>query len=153
MMDVYRISKCQYIDDLKGTGSAAYTGRWHSKGTYILYTAASPSLALLESVVHLSTIPLLDYCMISLKIPDDNVLIMDIASLPPYWADNPAHSSLGMIGDKFVKANKYLAMRVPSVIMPEEYNVLINPNHKDFEKVTINYRRKIPIDRRFFKTV
>ena len=151
MMDVYRISKCQYIDDLRGTGSAAYTGRWHSKGTYILYTAVSPSLALLESVVHLSTIPLLDYCMISLKIPDDNVLMMDISSLPPYWADNPAHPSLSIIGDKFVKANKYLAMQIPSAIMPEEYNVLINPNHKDFEKVDINYKRKIPIDRRFFK--
>ena len=150
-MDVYRISKCQYIDDLKGTGSAAYTGRWHSKGTYILYTAASPSLALLESVVHLSSIPLQDYCMISLKLPDDNVLVMEIASLPPYWADNPAHPSLCIIGDKFAKANKYLAMKIPSAIIPEEYNILINPNHKDFERVKINYKRKIPIDRRFFK--
>lgn len=152
MIDVYRISKCQYIHDLKGTGAAAYGGRWHSKGTYILYSALTPSLALLESVVHISKIPLVDYCMISLKIPDDNVIVMNIAALPSYWSENPASPSLSIIGDKFVKENKYLAMKIPSAIMPEDYNVLINPNHKDFEKVKVNYTRNVPIDNRFFKT-
>ncbi|MBS1749945.1 MAG: RES family NAD+ phosphorylase [Bacteroidetes bacterium] len=152
MTDVYRISKCQYINDLKGTGAASYAGRWHSKGTYILYTALTASLALLESVVHISGIPLIDYCMISLKIPDENIIVMNITGLPSYWSEHPAHSSLGIIGDKFVKENKYLAMKIPSAIMPEDYNVLINPNHKDFEKVKVNYTRKVPIDNRFFKT-
>ena len=46
-MKVYRISKCEYIEDLEGTGAARYPGRWNSKGVYILYTAATPSLALL----------------------------------------------------------------------------------------------------------
>lgn len=150
MRTVYRISKCMYIDDLKGTGAAAYAGRWHSKGTYILYTASSPSLALLESVVHMAGIPLVDYCMICLEIPDDNIVKTNIKDLPNNWYFNPAPGALGMIGDNFIKQNEHLALEVPSVIMPEETNLLLNPNHADFSKVKIIYRRNIPIDTRFF---
>lgn len=151
MKKVYRISKCAYIDDLKGTGAAQFGGRWHSKGTHILYTADSPSLALLESVVHIAAIPRLDYCMICLEIPDDRILKINIADLPHNWDFNPAPNGLGIIGDNFIKRNEYLAMEVPSVIIVEESNILLNPNHKDFSKINTLYKRKIPIDKRFFE--
>ena len=150
MRKVYRISKCVHIDDLKGTGAAAYAGRWHSKGTYILYTANSPSLALLESVVHMAAIPLLDYCMICLEIPSEKIVKVEIKDLPTNWYTNPAPGVLGAIGDNFIRKNEYLGLEIPSAIMAEETNILLNPNHPDFLKVKVNYRRTIPIDKRFF---
>lgn len=150
MRNVYRISKCLYIDDLRGTGAAAFAGRWHSKGTYILYTANSPSLALLESVVHMAGIPLVDYCMVCLEIPDDKIAKTNIKDLPNNWYSNPSPGALGIIGDNFIKQNEHLALEVPSAIMPEETNLLLNPNHVDFPKVKVSYRRTIPIDKRFF---
>lgn len=150
MRKVYRISKCMYIDDLKGTGAAAFAGRWHSKGTYILYTASSPSLAMLESVVHMAGIPLVDYCMICLEIPDEKIVKLDIKDLPDNWYVNPAPGALCAIGDNFIKKNEHIGIEVPSAIMPEETNILLNPNYIHFSKVKIMYRRTIPIDRRFF---
>ena len=150
MRNVYRISKCRYIDDLKGTGAAAYAGRWHSKGTHILYTANSPSLALLESVVHMAGIALVDYCLICLEIPDDKIIKKNVRDLPNNWYANPSPGALSMIGDNFIRQNEYLAIEIPSAIMPEENNLLLNPNHVDFLKVKIVYRRNIPIDQRFF---
>ena len=148
MRKVYRISKCIYIEDLKGTGAANYAGRWHSKGTYILYTAATASLALLESVAHIAAIPEDDYCMLCIEIPEDSILTIDIKDLPGNWYANPSPGSLAAIGDYFVRENQYLALQLPSAIMPEDNNILINPNHKDFVKVKVLYRRTIPIDKR-----
>lgn len=151
-MRVYRISKCAYISDLQGTGAAQYPGRWHSKGTYILYTAATPSLALLESVVHISNIAVASYCMLCLSIPENKILVITAAELPANWFSNPAPDSLRSIGDSFIRENKFLALKIPSAIMPEENNFLLNPAHADFKNVSVVYTRNIPIDERFLKT-
>ena len=150
-MKVYRISKCDFISDLHGTGAASYPGRWHSKGTYILYTAGSPSLALLESVVHLSNIIVSSYCMICLSVPEDKIKSITVAELPANWFVNPPADLLKNIGDQFINKNKFLALKIPSAIMPEENNYLLNPGHPDFKKVSIVYTRTIPIDERFLR--
>lgn len=150
-MNVYRISKCAYIDDLTGKGSASYSGRWHSKGTYILYTAATSSLALLESVVHISALTTIDFCMICLDIPDNNITVLQEEHLPQDWYANPAPDKCKLFGDHFILQNKFLALKLPSAIMPEENNFLLNPNHPDFQLVRIVYKRNIPIDERLLK--
>jgi RES domain-containing protein len=150
-MKVYRISKCKYIDDLSGAGAAVFPGRWHSKGTYILYTASTPSLALLESVVHISNIIVADYCMICLEIPGDKILEIGIEDLPNDWFENPPPDKLKFYGDTFIAETKFLALKLPSAIMPEESNFLLNPHHKDFKLVKKIYTRNIPIDRRLLK--
>lgn len=147
-MVVYRISKCKFINDLKGTGAAAYGGRWHSKGTYVLYTSEAASLALLESVVHISNIAAFGYCMLCLKIPDDNIKEMRVDDLPEKWNENPPPDMLKSIGDAFVRENKFFALKLPSAILPEESNYLLNPNHPDFKKVTVLYTKSVNIDAR-----
>jgi len=147
-MLVYRISKCKYIEDLSGLGAATYPGRWNGKGTYILYTAQNPSLALLESVVHFSKIPGMNYCMIAIDIPDDRIVEMKLSDLPAGWESNPPSEQLKTFGNKFVKEGKYFAMKVPSAILFEENNILLNPNHRDFEKVKIVSKRNLTIDER-----
>ena len=150
-MKVYRISKCEYISDLEGTGAARYPGRWNSKGVYILYTAATPSLALLESVVHISNIAVSSYCMICLSAPANKIKTVASSELPANWFVNPPIDALKHIGDSFIKENKFLALKIPSAIMPEENNYLLNPGHPDFKQVSTVYIRNIPIDERFLK--
>ncbi|MEJ7737915.1 MAG: RES family NAD+ phosphorylase [Chitinophagaceae bacterium] len=150
-MKVYRISKCNYIDDLTGKGSAGYPGRWHSKGTYILYTAATSSLALLESVVHLSALTMTDFCIVCLDIPDNNIAILKNDDLPGDWHMYPPPDKCKMLGDNFIVQGKYLALQLPSAVMPEENNFLLNPNHPDFKLVRVVYKRSMPIDQRLSK--
>lgn len=150
-MKVYRISKCQYIDDLSGTGAALYGGRWHSKGNYLVYTAATPSLALLESVVHISNIQVTGYCMICIDIPGDSLEEKKIEDLPANWFINPAPDALQKVGNSFISDNQFLALKLPSAIMPEESNYLLNPHHDLFKKVKVLYKRTVPIDDRLIK--
>lgn len=150
-MKVYRISNCKFIDDLKGTGAASFSGRWHNKGTYILYTAASPSLSLLESVVHISNIATVNYCMICLEIPEGSITTINANELPANWFENPPPDILKNIGDHFIFNNRYLALQLPSAIMPEESNYLINPNHPLFKQVKVVYKRNLAVDKRLVK--
>ncbi|MFT3904255.1 MAG: RES family NAD+ phosphorylase [Niabella sp.] len=150
-MKVYRISKCAYIDDLSGTGASRYPGRWHSKGTFVLYTAASPSLAMLESVVHITTIVKLDLCMLCLEIPEDSIAEILPTQLPEKWFVNPPPDSIKQFGDSFAMAKKYLALKVPSAVMPEEHNILLNPAHPLFKKVKVVYSRQLRVDERLLK--
>lgn len=150
-MKIYRISKCRFINDLSGTGAALYGGRWNSKGNYALYTAETPSLALLESVVHISNIPATSYCMITLEIPDTKITEIKIDALPKNWQQQPPPDALKKFGDRFIAESKFLALKIPSVIIPEESNYLINPKHTDFKKIKLLSNRPISIDERLMK--
>ncbi|MCH5598513.1 RES family NAD+ phosphorylase [Niabella ginsengisoli] len=148
MMKVYRISKCKYIDDLTGTGASVYSGRWHNKGTHILYTAASPSLAMLETIVHISNVVVDETCLICIELPDVPVMEIPIKTLQDGWFKNPSPENLRFIGDEFIKEKKYFSLKVPSAVMPEESNYLLNPAHSAFSKIKVVYTRTIPIDAR-----
>lgn len=148
-MQVYRIAKCRFVDDLAGRGAALYGGRWNSKDTHLLYTAATPALALLESVAHLGGIVAEDYCMITLELPAaKSIHTITSDNLPPGWNGHPPMPTTRAIGDAFVKAGSHLALHLPSAILEEEWNVLINPRHKAFGEVKVVARRKIEIDSR-----
>ena len=147
-MLTYRIADCRYINDLSGKGAALYGGRWNSIDTYIVYTAQTHALALLETIVHIGRIPDNGCCMISIDIPDNSIQTYDSKLLPADWYKSPAPDHLKIIGDKFVEAGEYLVLKVPSAVMPEEHNYLINPRHKDFKKIKIVGGRDLNIDGR-----
>jgi len=147
-MVVYRITKCAYNKDLTGAGAAINGGRWNSKGVFVLYTSATPSLALLETVVHLSVIPKESFCLATIRIPEDKIAELEITDLPFDWAVYPAPGKLKAIGDKFISENKYLAMKIPSAVVPVENNILINPRHPDFEKVRLLSSEEVLLDAR-----
>ncbi len=147
-MIVYRISPCMYNRDLSGMGAAMYGGRWNSKGTYIVYASMTPSLAMLETVVHLSVIPTDEYCIAQINIPDDSIDELNISELPSGWNLYLAPDTLKLIGDRFVSEHKYLALRIPSAIVNLESNILINPRHPDFKKVRLISSENILIDKR-----
>ena len=147
-MKVYRISKIQYINDLSGYGAAHYPGRWNSKGTFVLYTAATAALALLESVVHMDKLLRTGYSLATIVLPETSISIVDIDDLPAGWDSFPPQENLKKFGDLFVKSSVYLALQIPSSIMPEDYNFLINPQHPQFNQVKIESVRELKIDSR-----
>jgi RES domain-containing protein len=149
-MIVYRISDCKYICDLSGMGAYLFGGRWHSVGTYVVYIAQSRSLALLENVVHWGRIKNSVLCTAEIEIPDNSITTLTIADLPDDWASNPSPDRLKMIGDNFIKAGKHLVLKIPSSLVMEEHNYLINPNHTLFTKVKILTNGPIKIDERLF---
>ncbi|MGB3077868.1 MAG: RES family NAD+ phosphorylase, partial [Saprospiraceae bacterium] len=138
-MIVYRLSKSVHALDLSGKGAEKNGGRWNSKGTALIYTSETRALCMAEIAVHtpLGILPQ-DYELIAIEFPEHTkVLEPDLKSFPADWRSIPHAHSTQEIGDQFVKANKYLVMKVPSVIVPGEFNYLINPNHKDMKSVKI----------------
>jgi RES domain-containing protein len=149
-MIVYRISDDRYVTDLSGKGAALYGGRWNSKDIYVVYTAESRALALLEAVVHIGKVPARGYSLATIEIPDDSIETYPIKKLPADWQTNPPQDRLKEIGDNFIRAGKHLALKIPSALMMEEHNYLLNPAHPSFKKVKIISQRSIRVDERLF---
>ncbi len=151
-MIVFRLSKSKYSNDLSGKGAEKTGARWNSKGTPMLYTSASRALCMAEIAVHtpLGNIPN-DYNIITIEIPDDSVLELDVSKLPDDWKTFPHPDSTQKMGNKFITDGKYLVMKVPSAVVQEEYNFLLNPYHKDFYKVKILSIESFTFDELLFK--
>jgi len=138
-MRLYRIARTRHIRDLSGTGARLSGGRWNRRGTALLYTSESRSLATVEILVHLSMpqVPA-DLSIASLEIPDD-IRPDEIrpSSLPKNWREHPAPAALADLGTKWARANRHLLLRAPSAVVEGEFNVLINPAHADMPRVKI----------------
>ena len=147
-MILYRITGARYADDLSGSGARLYGGRWNSEGRPMVYLASSRSLAILESLVHLSptNIPG-DYIMLTIEAPD-NFFPIDITLLPQSWNEYPEPNILKQIGNSFLQKNEYLFLKVPSAIVPEEFNYLLNPVHPKSAEVEIINKSPFIFDER-----
>jgi RES domain-containing protein len=151
-MQVFRLHRKKYKVELSGKGASKISARWNSKGTEIVYTSQNRALAMAEVVVHLSvaTMPK-DFVMLEIDIPD-NIKIKTIKKidLPLKWNIFPFITNTQKIGDDFINENKYCCLKVPSVVVKGEYNLLINPFHKDFKKIKIVNYNDFVFDARFF---
>src|SRR5476649_1434420 len=99
-MILYRIGNCSYVNDLTGTGSRLYGGRWNSIGKPMVYLAGSRSLAVLEVLVHATTNTLpFDFCIAEFKVPANNIYTVDAGLLPPDWRDPSPPQLLQEFGD------------------------------------------------------
>lgn len=152
-MHVYRLAKKTYIGDLSGTGARIYGGRWNHQGIAALYSSEHRSLAILEFIVHASlhTLPP-DLALLTLFIPDD-ILSITIRQkeLPANWRSFPAPFKLADKGTQWILSEQSLLLYVPSVIIPGEWNIVINPRHSLFEKIEIKAIDSFDLDSRFLK--
>lgn len=147
-MLLYRIVRSAYAD-LSGNGARLYGGRWNSEGKPMVYLASSRSLAVLESLAHLSPTNIPDdYCMTVVEVPDNTAEELDIKLLPQHWSEYPEQNILKQIGNKFLLDKKNLLLKVPSAIVKEEYNYLLNPLHSDADKVKIISKQPFSFDTR-----
>lgn len=152
-MKVYRIERQKYLSTtLQGIGASMTDGfRWNSQHTRIVYTSESRSLAMLEIAVHLNIHENLpnDRYLLEIDIPD-NIQILEVMleDLPENWDAKPPTLETQTIGDDFVYGNDAAVLKVPSAIIPEEFNYLINPNHKDAKRIKVLNERKLEFDER-----
>ena len=149
-MIVYRIAKTGYINDLTGIGAQLYGGRWNKRGIGVIYTSESRSLATVEYLVHLpiSYAPS-NLSMASIEIPDNiTYKEINISKLPTNWRDNPVPDELAEIGTPWVLSKESLILRIPSVVVKHEFNILINPSHSDMNRVRISNIDSFQLDSR-----
>ena len=151
-MTVFRIAQKQYIDDLSGTGAYLYGGRWNLKGTRAVYTASSISLAYLEFLVHQFERDSWPQNMwvseIGIKALD-SIIELAQEELPPTWKDLKYHGETQQIAQKYFSRD-IIGIKVPSAIVPREFNVLLNPLHKQFQSsVEVLNKEPLELDKRF----
>ena len=149
-MIVYRITKVTFKDDISGLGAKLYGSRWNTQGLSMLYTAEHISLAVLEVLIHLekSEIPV-SYWLLTIKMPDSAAgIVIDSNKLKNNWAADEGYTQF--MGSQFLINNESLFLKVPSAVINEESNFLLNPIHKDFKKVQIIKTNEFNFDTRLF---
>ena len=152
-MRVYRIARKRHLDDLTGAGAKTFGGRWNHRGTAILYTSETRSLAMVEFLVHVSWMQApsdlgIATLEIANEIQPENLLPAD---LPEDWRFYPAPPRLADLGTGWVHSKRSLLLRVPSAIVEQEHNILINPGHSDLIRVTVLEVKDLEFDRRLLK--
>lgn len=137
-MIVYRLQKATYKNDISGVGSTLVSGRWHTSGSVpMLYTTSNRSLAILEILSQLPKgIPGPKLNMLSIKIPDASVVIIDTTTLPKGWDLVGQRIDVQNFGMDWLRSMSSLAIAVPSVISGDN-NILINPMHPEFKMVKV----------------
>lgn len=153
-MRVWRIYDRRYAASaFDGEGARLYGGRWNSPGVSMVYTAASPSLAVLEVFVHLDPEEVPDGLLLgALDLPDDlSMQSISPQDLPADWRSFPAPEHLRSLGDQWVQGGASLLLAVPSAVIPEENNYLINPRHPEFQAVRQAAARPFTFDPRLWK--
>lgn len=135
----WRIVKTRFAGAaFDGEGARLYGGRWSSPGSAVVYTAEHVSLALLELLVHLHDSRLLpSYSLCRASFPTALVRRIDVADLPRGWRSVPAPQKLQGIGDRWLRSGASAVLEVPSAIVPQERNYLLNPAHPDFAEVEL----------------
>ncbi len=147
MRQASRIVKAKHASTaFDGEGAWLYGGRWNSQGTRLIYTSATLSLAALENLVHLN--PPLQLKYVAFSIHFDGSLVEKFTSLPEEWQEEPPPASTQLIGDLWVKQARSAVLELPSAIIPDEANYLLNPAHSDFRKIAIGPPRPFSFDRR-----
>lgn len=120
-------------DDLSGGGAQAVGGRWNRKGTAAVYASTSIALATLETLVHLGgNISIRNAFVVRVDVPQAvwaQRRLVSVASLPPGWLAQPPGAASMDVGDAWLCAQSHCLLVVPSIIVPEECNVVINPAH------------------------
>jgi RES domain-containing protein len=135
-----------------GAGSRFVAGRWNSKGTVVVYTAGSVSLAALETLVHLQSDEVLaKFLKCSVTFNQSLVSRVKPDSLPRSWRRDRPSPALQAIGDTWARDGKSPVLAVPSVIVPEEFNYLLNPEHPDFSKILMGHVEPFGFDPRLVK--
>ena len=148
-MILWRVSNYQSLD---GVGGLYVSGRWHTKGHPVIYCTLNPATALLETLVHIE-IDSEDrperFQVLRLEGPESlSIEKVEAGSLSPNWAEDM--NATQAIGDRWLSEKRSLLLQVPSVLVPETWNVLVNPLHVEVNLLKIIAMYEHPFDSRLF---
>jgi RES domain-containing protein len=150
LIRAWRIVKSTYEDSaFNGEGARLYGGRWNTPGHTAVYVASSQALAVLEIMANgLAIEDAENFVFLSVEFPESFVTEVAKADLPPNWSISPAPESTKIIGDRWIASGSSVVLLVPSVVVPDECNYLLNPQHPYFASVVIGSSRRFAIDPR-----
>nr|WP_295928474.1 RES family NAD+ phosphorylase [uncultured Dyadobacter sp.] len=147
-MELFRITRAEYQDDLSGIGAFYYGGRWNSPRNAMLYTSSHRSLAMLEVLVHWhKTVTPPNYVIVCIEVPDPLASVVAPYLLPDWPEDQQVTKE---IGDSWLKEANSLLLRVPSVVVKAEQNYLLNPMHPNAASIKITDIEPLNFDKRLF---
>jgi len=139
------------FDPLDGEGAMHGAARWHHKGTRVVYASANPSLALLEILVHMGSAGFGEKTLSIAEIPGDAVEDVSVAQVVQLLRDGANEAREGPsrnYGTAWAREGRSLALRVPSLVMPHDRNVVLNPLHPRMREVSEVRRERVSLDPR-----
>jgi RES domain-containing protein len=135
-----------------GEGARLYGGRWNSMGVPMVYASQHQSLAALEVRVHIDRTRMRRrYKCFSFQFDEYLMTTLPAGALPKDWLEEPPPPSLQQIGDNWAKSGDSVILAVPSVVIPGEFNYLVNPRHADFGKLKFGTPTDFAFDQRLFQ--
>ena len=148
-MQAWRIAKKAYALDRSGAGGIVEGGRWHHRGQPVIYAGLSVAICAMEKLVHTGTILPRDLVLVRLELPEGAGLFEELdAGALPGWADIPPGDASQNYGSEFLRSGRALGLIVPSAILPESRNVMLNPAHPRFADVQMVVVRPFTYDAR-----
>lgn len=148
----YRIVQQRHAENaMDGEGARLYGGRWNSRGTRMVYTASSVSLAILEMLVHLDEIQLLHSAYVVIAVEFEDTLVEAVKKLPPNALGPQLIVDTQLLGDRWLATGKMPVLSVPSAVTPSELNYLINPMHRDFGQLRAHRPSPLYLDERLLR--
>jgi RES domain-containing protein len=150
---IYRLVKNSFLKDLSGEGARLYGGRWNRRGDALLYFSDNLSLCVLELLTRMDyEFITADYSYIEAEISSTLIIKLTESDMPSQkWRSNPPISITQDYGSNWIKEEKSLGMSVPSAVLPNEQNILINPAHPSMSKLKIINRKVLHLDSRVLK--
>jgi RES domain-containing protein len=138
-MVVWRITSARRVESaFSGEGAARSPGRWNHRHRRVVYTSDTPALAALEILANAETASALrDRVAIRAIVPDEEIYRMPSEDLPANWDSNPIGPRTRDLGEAWRADAAFLALAVPSAVMPLQQNIIINPEHPSFRRVEI----------------
>ena len=151
-LSAWRIVKAAHADHaFTGEGARRTGGRWNSPGVPMVYASEHKSLAVLEMLAHLYPGEMPRYLTFRIELDAGLVERWPLERLPPRWREEMPASATRLLGDAWAKESRSAALAVPSAIIPEELNLLLNPSHPDFAKIKIAKPTPFAFDPRLLK--
>lgn len=154
MPTVWRITTARFAAGaFTGEGARRYGGRWNPQGGEMVYTAQSPALALLELMVQDDPLRA-NYVLLPATVPDDVVCsTLSPADLPPDWRSLGQRPRLQALGLQWLQQGRGAVLQVPSAVLPAESNLLLNPRHPDFARITVGAPQSLAVDARLLRNL
>ena len=151
-MRVWRLTR-RIHSAFDGEGSRLYGGRWSPRGVAVVYASGTASLAALEYLVHLTAAQTPDdLVLIPIDIPDDlGIQAIGPSDLPADWRRYPAPDPLAEVGAEWARTLAGAVLQVPSALVPQEPNYLLNPVHPGFARLRIGAAQAFSLDPRLWK--
>ena len=148
-MHAWRIARSKYALDRSGAGGLADGGRWHAQGMPVVYAGLSVEICAMEKLAHTGRFLPADLMLVEISLPDDAALYetADVETLPGWDATPPGGVSV-KFGAVILRSARALGLIVPSAIVPEARNIMLNPLHPRFADVRFALARPFVFDQR-----